>query len=199
MIQGDRLSTTSLSAGFLSPDDRDREFTYIDYEQGGVGVTDTALGLDFQVWVAEAINGTSIIIYPELDPGNSTTVLTDTGITSISLAFDQVMRPTISYGSKLYWFDSVAADFVTTDFSTHTSAVLLMDDKRAIGTDLAGNDVLYIYIRAGNLYYRQQRDRYTIEYLLETPAQGTFIIRAGMMKNLRLGVQYGGPVGLRAV
>lgn len=199
MIQGDRLSTTSLTAEFLSPDDRDREFLNVDYELGGVGVTDTALGLDFQVWVAEAINGTSIIIYPEDNPGNSTTVLTDTGITSISLAFDQLMRPTISYGTKLYWFDSVVADFITTDFSTHTSAVLLMDDKRAIGTDLAGNDILYIYIRAGNLYYRQQRDRYTIEYLLETPASGDYIIRAGMMKNLRLGVQYGGTVGLKSV
>jgi hypothetical protein len=89
--------------------------------------------------------------------------------TELSLAFDQNCRPVIAYVEagtiKLYWFDTQAAAQTTTAFDgLGTSPMLCLDDKR---TEAAtSSDVLLAYLRDGYAYYRQQRDRYGIEYTL---------------------------------
>lgn len=200
-IPQDRLSTTTLEADFLEPDDRDRETSLIDYERGGLALGDTSLGIDYQIWVAEvAEDRGSISVYPEDTPGMSTVVVTDAGISDVSLAFDQNMNVTVAYVSnkpKLYWFDTSIQSYTTTEFDDHISQYVTMDDKRDAATGQAYNDVLFFYIKGSALYYRQQRDRYTVQYTIKTPRPGDYIIRSGMMDNLRVGVQFGSRFGLQ--
>ena len=53
-------------------------------------------------------------------------------------------------------------------------------------------DVLLFYIRAGNVYYRQQRDRFSIERLLgAVPVGMTRFLRWGMSTTLRVQLEFG--------
>jgi hypothetical protein len=69
----------------------------------------------------------------------------------------------------LWWFDSVAHAQVFTEFSGEQPRVA-MDDKRT--TQSLANDILFTYIRDDKLYYREQRDRFGVEYLLTDGTNG---------------------------
>ena len=85
--------------------------------------------------------------------------------------------------SYMRWFDTAANDYVTTEYVGASSPRVTLDDKRAMS--IASNDVILTYIRNKNLYFRAQRDRFTIEYLLIQNISGT-IRRFGMNTVLRL-------------
>src|SRR5690606_945846 len=80
--------------------------------------------------------------------------------------FDQLMNPTFCFvedgSTKLRWYDTLVGQTVTTDYGPdYISPKVSLDDKH----DNSGvNDVIFAYIRNNRLYYRQQRDRYQIEY-----------------------------------
>lgn len=188
-----QLSSTPVPSLFLAPDSRLRLSLLADYELGGVALFDASQGLMVQVWEVRVVSGTTIQVKPEAG-ATWTDVTTDTAITEVALAFDQNMRPTVAYVAggvaKLYWFDSLAVAFVTTFFAGASSPVVTMDDKRAL--EMTANDVLFFYIIAGTVYYRQQRDRYTIERSLGVvPAGATRFKRWGMGDALRLQLEFG--------
>ena len=58
-----------------------------------------------------------------------------------------------------------------------------MDDKRALAT--ATSDILLGYVQGGDLYYREQRDRFLVPYLLKVGVTGQ-VIQVGMARNLRV-------------
>ena len=118
-----------------------------------------------------------------------TTVTTAAGVTEISLAFDQNMRPAVAYVAagvaKFYWYDANAAAFVTTTYAGAVSPVCMMDDKRPMEIDLC--DILLFYVRSGRVYHRRQRDRYAVEYNMAAMAPGTTRIgRVGMTDKNRI-------------
>lgn len=187
------FSSTPAPSLFLAPDGRLRLSLLADYELGGVDLFDASQGLMVQVWEARVVGGTTIQVKPEAG-ATWTDVTTDTAITEVALAFDQNMRPVVAYVAggvaKMYWFDSIPATFVTTSFSGASSPVVTMDDKRAL--EMLSNDVLLFYIRSGTVYYRQQRDRFTIERSLgAVPAGQTRFKRWGMGDALRLQLEFG--------
>ena len=169
-IPDNRLSTTNLPTTFLTTDALVNS-RLTDWERGGADLEDSDSGLDVQDWKF-GLDGNNI--YAEDALGARTTIIVRANIETLSGSFDQNMRPTLAYTqagvAKLYWFDTVANDFVETTFAGASYPRLCLDDKREL-QDLA-NDVLLAYIRAGNLYYRQQRDRYTIERLLQANVRG---------------------------
>jgi hypothetical protein len=70
--------------------------------------------------------------------------------------------------------------------------MLTLDDKRALAS--ATNDVILAYIRAGGLYYRQQRDRFAVEYVVGTGVgSSSRIVALGMGANMRLQIKLLGP------
>jgi hypothetical protein len=189
------LSANSNFSSFLQPDALGRGDDLEDYELGGIALNDPSQGLKVKNWKARALNGSNEIRV-SADPYNIEIPLVSAdNITEVSLAFDQNMRPALAYitngQAKLYWYDSVVEAQVTTVLAADiTSVFLTMDDKRPAMTLLNRNDILLFYVRAGNLYYRQQRDRYDTERFLVALAEPTMKLRkCGMATGLRVQIQ----------
>ncbi len=187
MIPENRLSTTILSSTFLSPDLLVTS-QVVDYERGGVALDDGTQGLDVQDWIAY-IDGDDLKVGTTLE--NGVVIITRPGTTTLSLGFDLNMRATLAYTQagvvKLWWFDTLQNMMVDTEFADTSWPRLCTDDKRALQTQ--ATDIILAYIKDGDLYYRQQRDRYSIERLLGTPPLPV-LVNIGMNTVNRLQFQF---------
>lgn len=189
MMPENMLSTTPVPGDFLYPDN----FEYHalrDYEWGGIGLQDPSLGLFVQVWVLSLDGADVVVEAPNTAP---TTLFTGDGITELSLAFDHNMNPFVAFVqngvARYWWFDTLTSNQVLSDLpigSTNPRAA--HDDKRYLERNTS--DIILAYVRAGSLYMRMQRERYTIEYELATgvlfPLQ-----KIGMSDKNRLQFQFG--------
>lgn len=168
MLPDNALSVTPVPAA-LSYKIRRRSIPLIDYEQGGVAIGDGTQGLDVQLWVAEYVGG-QIVVYPDADHTQRTVVLTLPSVQRVGLAFNTGMHPTIAYedlsGAHLYYYDAAVLSYVTADFPGIQYTCCTSDEKRPLL--FSNSDVLYVYMKGTNLCYRQQRDKYGIEYTLQT-------------------------------
>jgi hypothetical protein len=160
---------------------------------GPLAPENTSLGLMYQVWKLTWDFATdNFIITPEITL-TPVIVLNHADVTQCSLAFDQNAHVSIAFTAggqaKLYWYDSVPADWVTTNLPFGaTTPMLALDDKRTTQT-LANDVLLYYTIKqlddTYNLYQRRQRDRYLTEYLQLTGAP-PYIYKQGMQNTLRI-------------
>lgn len=169
-----RLSSSVRSGSYLSPDERSRDLDE-DYEQGPIALNDISQGMDYQAWHLTWDSGTGNFTVTPETTGSPVVVLNAPSVTQCSLAFDQNGHVHIAYTSALYpylyWYDSVLGSWATLamPFGITTPTVCL-DDKRPRQIDV--NDILLFYTKpnmagdAYDLYYREQRDRFGIEYLL---------------------------------
>jgi len=157
----------------------------VDRERGGADINDTSQGLLFQNWTLELEDGG---FYIEAPSRARFLFFTDIDATTCSLAFDQSMNPAVAYqvagAARFRWFDTVLGAYVTTEYAGATWPRLGMDDKRGVATLAGSNDIILAYIKDGNLKFRQQRDRYTVEYDLGV-APGK-LANIGMGTNNRL-------------
>lgn len=185
------LSTTAVPSAFIGA----RAVVYpglVDYMDGGVAIQDPSRGLDFQVWAA-AVKSNFVEDWIELSAPNTPafTVYTGIGITEVSLSFDQNMQPAIAFveagTAKLTWYDTTVAEMVVTEIPGNVSNPrVALDDIRP--SQSAVSDIILAYLKDGALYYRQQRDRYTIERTLD-PGPWSALIRTGMGSNYRFQFQ----------
>lgn len=192
-LPGNALSLSAPPAALLSPDSLGRKSRVEDYELGGIGLSDPSQGLQVQTWRARLV-GNEVRVAPE--PYDTETVLfTAAGITELSLAFDQNMRPAIAFlqlgQAKLYWYDTGLPGVTTTTLAADVrSPFLSMDDKRAPATTLNLNDILLFYVRSNRLCYRQQRERFLTERTLAWFEGSSVTIRkAGMSRGLRMQIE----------
>lgn len=163
----------------------------VDYEDGGVAIQDISKGLLFQRWRALLLNPGQLDSYVQMDAPSVApfTLVSLPGLTEISISFDQLMRPTLAYvqGGTAYlrWYDSAENEYVTDEIGEGIlTPRVAMDDKRFIATNgYQSNDIILAYIKDGDLYYRQQRDRYTIERLLKENVKP--LIKIGFSRGLR--------------
>ncbi len=187
---------TVVEADLFAPDDiRRPDSLLVDYELGGFDLNDGTKGLQVKAWTADVVSN-AVRVYPSDDPSSPTTLFTESGIESISLSFDQNMSPVIAYVAsgvaKLYWYDPVAEDFDTLTITEAVSPVVCHDDKRDFIVLSGASDVLLFYVIGTKFYYRQQRDRYTIQRELGSiPFDGARIVKAGMNAARRIQVQFG--------
>lgn len=166
MIPEERLSTTRLPAPFLGARGEYVITPTFDYEDGGIALQDPSEGLQFQAWRGYILNDQIILEAPGIAPFIA---YTGTGLTEVSITFDQNMRPTFAFVeegvAKLRWYDSVVEDTVITTLGADViTPRVSLDDKHPLG--VADSDIILGYVRAGNLYFRAQRDRFQTEYLL---------------------------------
>jgi hypothetical protein len=197
MIPNNSLSSIDLPAAIIGARQNNvgsiafgNTFTdLVDYEDGGIYIGDSSEGLDYQVWTCET-DGTNITISSSTTA--STILYSGTNITLVSLAFDQNMQPNVSFvedgTAKFRWYDSTISGY-TIDIINGDFPRMFLDDKRSEFT--ASSDVLLAYTRvvndAINLYFRMQRDRYGIEYLLKEGIDSNYKFTVlGMGSNLRL-------------
>lgn len=184
----DQLSDPFQPAEYLEPDAFGRPVPWVDYEKHGAELNDPSQGWQVRNWRARvAVNDVMLSGFPYT---TETVLLTIPGITELSLSFDQNVQPAIAYktaaGAFLYWYDTTIPGYTTITLPAGiTSMYLTMDDKRPIGQFY--NDILLFYLRANALYYRQQRERFTVERLLKTYVEPvSYISACGMTKGLRM-------------
>ena len=189
MIPQERLSSVPQPADYCAPDDIDPPNALTDYELGGPALNDATGGLQDRISTLHA-EGTTGNVYLSAPGVFRTLLFTAPGITEASLAFDQNMRPFVAFvqggRAKFRWYDTeIEANRISDLGDGDHSPRCTMDDKRTSATELGQNDVILAYVRAGNLYYRQQRDRFEVERLLHEGVPGRFM-RVGMHKGGRL-------------
>lgn len=166
VIPGDQLSQADNSAPYSSRVRLPGEFL-VDYEVGGVGVSDTSAGLLVKLWTARYEDGDVLL---SADGVPETVLFSRPGITQIALAFDTNMAPFIAFqdagGVAYWWFDPSQSQHVIGPYlpAGCNSPRCTLDDKRYL-TD-ATRDIILAYLRDGALCYRQQRDNYGIERVL---------------------------------
>lgn len=185
-LPGNIVSTDPVVVNLLAPDSIGYK-PFIVYEKGGVDLQDTTQGLNSYDWRAKLV-GNKIVI--ERDPDKYYEFVTGvSNVSSIDLAFDQNMNPAVVYevgtSAFLYWFDSIPQQYVTTEFTGLRSPRLSLDDKRQQFNNTS--DIIFGYIKTnGDLAYRQQRDRYTIERVVSTGIPDHLILeKIGMAANNR--------------
>lgn len=189
MIPEHRLSATPQVAPFRYGDSFDPSNNLTDYEMGGIALSDPTQGLEYQLWTARCDAKTGVISLAA--PGvASTPVFMAPGTTELSFCFDQNMRPFFAYvqegQAKYRWFDTITGqNEIVILGPTDTNPRCCMDDKRPYQTAQGANDIILAYVRAGSLYFREQRDRFGVEYLLKTGVSGK-LLRVGMNRGLRL-------------
>lgn len=163
----------------------------VDYENGGIAIQDPSEGLLYQRWRARLFNAGKDDAFVMLDAREVPEFvwLTVPYMTEISFSFDANMQPVVAFvasgQSYLNWYDSSEGEYVTTSLGADiTTPRVALDDKRYLASNgYQLSDVILGYVRGGNLYYRQQRDRYTIERLLTTNVKP--LIRIGFNRGLR--------------
>lgn len=171
MIPEESLSTTPVDGDYLYPAGLYTTPTQ-DYELGGVAIQDTSEGLEVQGWFCYLDPDTDKIYLCPVDSVTPIEIAEQVGVIELSVAFDQSMRWVLallleSGDLKFYWYDTVIADYTITTFTDIVSVKTTLDDKRPLQILRDNTDVILTYIKSdNNLYYRQQRDRYEIEYLL---------------------------------
>lgn len=148
-------------ADFLAPWDE----PYLPMEEsvtGGVAIGDGSQGRQVQRWTI-FYEGGIVKVAPESGPVQFTRATPD--VQTLSLAFDSNMAVAYAWqspaGSNLYFFNSLIGGYDTLTIGDGTSCRVGVDDPRRFNE--AASDVIFAYTRDGELYWRQQRDRYTIE------------------------------------
>lgn len=198
MLPNGTLSTIPVPARFSGA--RSLPITKtIDYEDGGIAFSDPSQGLLYQRWRARIVGEDVVFDAPTVAP---VVVFSQPGVTEISFTFDQNMRPVIAFvaGGRGYlrWYDTAVGDQVVTPLATDViTPRVTLDDKRSMQSAIS--DIILAYKRGSNLYYRQQRDRFTIEYdpTADMPepertetraliARSGGLIKIGMSRQLRL-------------
>lgn len=193
MLPGNVLSDSAVFAPTYvttktpSPDDMLRA-----WEMGGVAISDASQGLSVKLWQLRGVkhDDSATIDVAISAPGVAETVLfSGDDITEIDLAFDQNMRPFVCYvqagAAKYYWWDGSIPGYATVTMAAGvTNPRCCLDDHRDF--DIANSDIILAYLRAGNLYYRQQRDRFNTERLLHAVGTGATLVYVAMNTALRL-------------
>lgn len=199
MIPTQQLSSSPVIGEFEAPRDFPAYTALENYELGGLGIGDTSAGLRTNTWRGRVI-GDDVILDTEGVP--ETVVFSAPGITEFSFTFDQNMRPFIAFTadetSKFYWFDPTVSQFVVTELPAGSrNPRCTLDDKRALQNSIS--DIILAYLRDSSLYFRAQRDRYLIEYVLYAPSGANppleVLEQVGMADNLRLRFRCRVPIG----
>lgn len=148
--------------------------------RGGAQLNDAQLGINVQDWDGRVL---SDVFYVSSPTHAESSIIPVVGAKTATFAFDRNMQPVVCWNtdtnSKLYFFNSLTDQFETMVLTGIKRAMVFHDDVRDSAT--ARSDVLMVYQKNTGLYYRQQRDRYAVEYLIRS-------IVAGQLASCGMGV-----------
>ena len=160
-------SDTDNYSDFLNPDNTIRKIRLVDYELGPIALSDNSQGNTFQPWKAWSV-GDNVYLAPTNNLNAAELVYSHTDIQWLSVTFDLYSRPVVVIRTrtetKLYWHNTNTNLYETQTYHGLTTPIVFLDDKRNI--TLGYSDVLFCYLKDGNLYHRLSRDLFQVEYLL---------------------------------
>lgn len=184
MIPLGLFTDPAVPAAFLPPGDDDYDPLHMRCT-GGIALNDGHLGRQVQNWSVTWADGTATVA-PETE-GTGTTVALD-GVLAISLAFDSNMAYALAYqkadGARLLFFNGLHNAYETLFVAGALSCRCCVDDAAAFYS--GRSDVMFGYVLAGNLCYRQQRDRFAIEYAAGALAKPGTLVGLGPSVSNRL-------------
>jgi len=160
---------------------------------GPVALSDASKKLNNKFWAAYFEPATKDIILDDLIGGTTAIVNEPLGIKRIGLAFDQNANDAYVWITdtnilKIRFFDSsITADVILT-LGTAQDAVITMDMKYQPSNPVS--DILVFYIRDNAIFYRIQRDKYSIEYTTPVIDGANSLIDSGMRTDYRFQLQY---------
>ncbi len=188
MLPNQTLSSTVISAAFLPPRTNIRfsaQAGTVDTHFGGVALGNPSQGIQYQLWTAYIDAGDIWLSAPNTPAYN---FLPGVGAVWVALAFDQNSREFLAYSTATgtayyYWYDSTVPGYTTTALPGVVPRVFAaLDDARPQESTSA--DIILTYTRNNELYFRAQRDRYGIEYLLTADIPAT-LVQVGMNEVFR--------------
>ena len=140
------------------------------------------LKLTQQVYRSIAGYGPASVLFDEILP-----------IQQISLTFDQLGRPLVFYRVnddtlKLYWYDPVLQENVTTVIATGIDPQAGFDSPDDTGREYS--DAMLFYVRDDQVFMRIQRDRFATEYPCPATQPGLRLISNGLRVDNRYQVVY---------
>lgn len=139
--------------------------------RGGNAIGDASAGRQVKDWIATYAAGT-IVVKPVGDLVAAFAMMA-ADVLTLSLAFDNNMGIVLAWktptGAKLYYYDTLTSAYITRVFAGIESCRVCVDDARSVYN--ASSDVIFGYVKTGNLYWRQQRDRYDTERLIGPTAK----------------------------
>ncbi len=187
MFPQDKLSTVPETATFLGARNLSTSDPMVDYEDGGIALSDATQGLQVQAWRAKILNGKDVVLdVPSVPTILPETIFSLSGISHISFTFDSAMYPVISFMKEgvayIRWYSALApAGFKVTAIAGGLYPKVSLDDKREL--ESINRDIILSYTKAdGCLYFRKSRDRYSdlAEKKLYTGLNGLILRRTGM-------------------
>lgn len=199
MIPGNRLSSKFIPGAFIHFAGFGLPFE--DVEWGGVALNDPSQGIELKPWKLRYDVETGDVLIGAGDVPEAV-LFNRPNISQVSLAFDRNMSPVVAFTqagqAKMYYFDDLVNDWVFEEalLADAIDPRVTHDDKRT--SQNAISDVIVAYSRGGILRYRQQRDRYTVEYTPPigpggSPLACARLYYAGMNEHQRLQFAYKGP------
>ena len=170
MFFENRLSPVPVPGAFIGAGGAAMLSRTFDYEDGPVAEQDPTLGHNYQQWRAY-VKDYKVWIEADNTPTRVLIESMANTITDISICFNQ--NADLHYAwvdagvARFRWFDTVTASFQTMVLPSGTrTPKCTLDDKRPAQS--ARNDIILSYVKADNgLYFRRQRDRFQVEYLLD--------------------------------
>ena len=187
---GDVLSTVPVPGAFIGAGGEALISRTFDFEDGPIALQDPTKGMDYQQWRAYIKDEK---VWIEADNLAPSVLLNPTGntITDISICFSQ--NADLHYAwvdagvARFRWYDTLTAQFQTMTLpSGAATPKCTLDDKRTSQT--GRSDIILSYIKSdGGLYFRKQRDRFGVEYLLDA---GPFISIEKLYMNSGLRLQW---------
>lgn len=192
MLPDNELSRIPIRASLLYPDRIQIASLTEDYEMAGIAIQDPSEGLQYQPWFCYwRSSDNAVCVRPAID-GEDTVLFYEPDVFELSFSFDQNMRWVCATQRtdgtfRFRWYDSAVEDYVITEEEGVTAFHCTLDDKRDACVKSGLSDILVMYIKDRNLYVRNQRDRFTVPYLLaETLPKNLRIANFGMNERYRV-------------
>lgn len=180
------LSSSPVKSDWVEKQNQ-RNDPLIDWEMGGAVLNQPLSNRYTHNWRLWS-DGTTVFINRD-DLSETTVVFSGAGITSVSLAFDQVMRPHVAYveqgRAKFYFWETLSNSFQHMDLPVEAKYPRTgSDDKRPffIGLD----DVLVAYMKDDNLFVRWQSERFLQEHQMAANTGKRMLVQLGMNNQNRM-------------
>ena len=188
MLPNNTWSSQPIVSDIIAPRDKAKINATTSSDNGPIAIRNISRGLLAKIWTASYNSITGSVTLQD-----GTNLFTDVNLKELSLTFNQNGDPFVAFRSgtriKIWWYDPQTSSYTIKDLTVGDQPFCYLDERRPEFS--SSSDVLLIYHRNGEILYRQQRDRFDIEYSTGIIGGSDIVIECfGMAKNNRMQIKY---------